>query len=134
MHLSLNEEGRMSAKRVLSLGQCGADHGAISRLLASQFGAEVVAAATADEALAHLQRDDFALVLVNRILDYDGRSGLDFIARLKADEQFQSLPVMLVSNYTDAQAEAARSGALPGFGKSQLTSPTTVARLRPLLG
>ena len=39
----------MTAKRVLSVGQCGADHGGIAWSLRSEFDADVVPAATADE-------------------------------------------------------------------------------------
>src|SRR5947208_2898845 len=107
----------MVAKRVLSVGQCMADHGSISRTLHRSFGAEVVAAHTADEALERLRHDTFALVLVNRVLDADGSSGLDLISRVKADEGLRPVPVMLVSNYQDAQGQAVAAGAEPGFGK-----------------
>jgi two-component system chemotaxis response regulator CheY len=123
----------MPTKRVLSLGQCGADHASISWVLESGCGAEVIPAATADEALTLLRDGDFDLVLVNRVLDYDGDSGVDFIARLKADEALQAVPVMLVSNYEDAQEQAVKGGALPGFGKSSLRHPQTVARLKEVL-
>jgi two-component system chemotaxis response regulator CheY len=123
----------MSQRKVLSLGQCGSDHDSISRVLWSQFGVEVTAAATFEDALARLRQDQFALVLVNRVLDYDGRPGLDFIARLKEDEQLRAVPVMLVSNYADAQQEAVARGALPGFGKSELRQPQTLDRLRAAL-
>ncbi len=124
----------MSAKKVLSLGQCMADHTGISWLLRSQFGAEVTSAATFEEALALLRDDDFALVLVNRVLDYDGRPGLDFISRLKDDEELRRVPVMLVSNYEDAQQEAVARGALPGFGKAEFREPRTLSRLAAVLG
>jgi two-component system chemotaxis response regulator CheY len=123
----------MSAKKVLSLGQCMADHTGISWLLSSHFGAEAMPAATFEDALAKLRQDDFVLVLVNRILDYDGQRGLDFITRLKEDEQLRTLPVMLVSNYEDAQQEAVARGALPGFGKAELRQPQTLGRLRAVL-
>ena len=42
----------MAARRVLSVGQCFADHSAISRTLQTQFGVEVVPADDAAEALA----------------------------------------------------------------------------------
>jgi two-component system chemotaxis response regulator CheY len=123
----------MSGKQVLSLGQCGADHYSISRLLSGEFGAEVTAASTSEEALAKLRQGDFALVLVNRVLDYDGGSGLDFIARLKSEERLRSLPVMLVSNYPEAQDEAVQKGAELGFGKAQLSAGETIGRLRAFL-
>ena len=44
------------------------------------------------------------------------------------------VPVMLVSNYEDAQREAVAKGALPGFGKAALGQPHTLARLRAVLG
>jgi two-component system chemotaxis response regulator CheY len=124
----------MSGKKVLSLGQCGADHYSISRLLTGEFGAEVADASTFEEALTLLRQGEFALVLVNRVLDYDGRSGLDFVARLKADERLRQVPVMLVSNYADAQKHAVRLGAEMGFGKARLSAEETTSLLRRFLG
>ncbi len=123
----------MSRNKVLSLGQCGADHASISGLLHRQFGAEVVAAHTYEDALTKLRQGGFALVLVNRVLDHDGRPGTDFIGTLRADPEFASVPVMLVSNYEDAQQEAVARGALPGFGKSALREPETLSRLSEVL-
>jgi two-component system chemotaxis response regulator CheY len=119
---------------VLSLGQCSADQAAISGLLRSQFGADVTAAHTFEDAVARLRQGDFALVLVNRVLDHDGRPGLDFIDQLRQDERLRDTPVMLVSNYEDAQQEAVARGARPGFGKSALRQPDTLDRLRAVLG
>jgi two-component system chemotaxis response regulator CheY len=123
----------MATQKVLSLGQCGADHASISAVLDEHFGAEVVAARTYEDALARLRQGGFALVLVNRVLDYDGRPGLDFIDRLRADAELKGVPVMLVSNYADAQQEAVARGALPGFGKSALRQPETLGRLGKVL-
>ena len=123
----------MSAKRVLSCGQCGFDHGSLSRVLRQSFGAEVVAADTQEEVLEKLRRESFALVLVNRVLDADGSSGLDLIRQIKADERLRAMPVMLVSNHEDAQAEAVEAGAAPGFGKAQLGQPRMLERVRAVL-
>ncbi|HEX5268998.1 MAG TPA: response regulator [Gemmataceae bacterium] len=120
-------------KKVLSLGQCGADHSSIGGLLHRQFGADVVAARTSEDALAKLRQGGFALVLVNRVLDYDGGSGLDFIDMVRGDAGLAGVPVMLVSNYPDAQQEAVARGALPGFGKSALREPQTLSRLAEVL-
>src|SRR5262245_4421151 len=124
----------MTAKRVLSVGQCRADHGGLAWSLRSEFEADVVAAATADEALRLLRANPFALVLVNRVFDHDGSSGLELIRRLKRDEALRSVPVMLVSNYADAQAEAEKAGATPGFGKANLGRAEMLDRVRPFLG
>ncbi len=122
----------MAGKRVLSVGQCFADHSGISRTLKSAFGAEVVGAHSADEALSLLRQGPFALVLVNRLFDADGSSGLELVRQLAA-ERPHNVPVMLVSNYADAQEEAEAAGALPGFGKASLGSAGMLERLKPLL-
>ncbi len=122
----------MKAKRVLSVGQCGADHGGVSHALRA-LGAEATPAATEAEALERLRREAFDLVLVNRVFDADGGSGLDLIRRIKADEALRATPVMLVSNYDDAQREAVEAGAEPGFGKASLGRPEMLDRVRPFL-
>ena len=55
----------MPRTRILSVGQCGYDHGGLSRRLGHSLDAEVVPAATHAEALASLRdRGPFDLVLV----------------------------------------------------------------------
>lgn len=120
----------MATKRVLSVGQCSADHGGISRTILHHFDATVTPADSADEALAQLRQGGFDLVLVNRIFDADGSAGIDLIRQIKADETLRQVPVMLVSNYDDAQKEAIQAGAVRGFGKAALDHPQTIARLR----
>jgi two-component system, chemotaxis family, chemotaxis protein CheY len=123
----------MTVKRVLSVGQCGADHSSISRVLRQSFGAEVVAADTVTEAVEQLREQAFALVLVNRIFDRDGTPGLELIQQVKSDPEVSQVPVMLVSNYADAQEEAVQVGALPGFGKASLGRPEMLQRVEELL-
>ncbi len=124
----------MTAKRILSVGQCGADHGSISRVFQRAFAAEVVGIDTTVEALEKLRREAFALVLVNRVFDADGSSGLDLIKQIKSDEALAPTPVMLVSNYADAQKQAAEAGAVPCFGKAELGAVQMVERVRRVLG
>jgi two-component system, chemotaxis family, chemotaxis protein CheY len=123
----------MTAKRVLSVGQCGADHYGISLTFRQAFGAEVEAASTEAEALRLLRQETFALVLVNRVFDADGASGVDLIRQVKADEVLRAAPMLLVSNYADAQREAVEAGAEPGFGKAELGRPEMLGRVRPFL-
>ena len=123
----------MSNRRVLSVGQCGFDQGKIARHLGNVFGVQVLGAETFDEALAALRTELFDLVLVNRVSDLDGARGLDLIRTMKADPALAGVPVMLVSNYTDAQKEAQAIGALAGFGKGDLGSEQTAAQLRAVL-
>ena len=124
----------MSTPRVLSVGQCGVDHPAISRFLRDAAGAEATAAATAREATDALRSGGYDLVLVNRVFDRDGGSGLDLIRSLKSDPDLSNVAVMLVSNYEDAQQQAVEAGARPGFGKSQLGDPEASRKVKEALG
>ncbi len=119
--------------RVLDVGQCDFDHDNMSRMLSEEFRAEVKRAATGEEAFRGVQAGHFDLVLVNRILDADGASGLDLIQRLLSNEDTRATPTMLVSNYANAQDEAVALGATRGFGKNTLTSPETRDQLASLL-
>src|SRR5437764_6697953 len=110
----------MDKPHVLSVGQCSFDHGSITRHLGKTYGAEVAGANTVGEALVTLRAGEFDLVLVNRVFDDDGTPGVDLIRAIKAEPELAGIPVMLVSNYQDAQAEAKALGALPGFGKADL--------------
>lgn len=125
----------MSASKplVLSVGQCAMDHGNISRLLQQQFDAEVRPAITLEDAMKFLEKGGFDLVLVNRVLDANGESGLDFIKQMQSDESARLVPVMLVSNYADAQASALALGARRGFGKGALQHPATLELLAEVL-
>lgn len=123
----------MSARRILSVGQCGFDHANIARTFRTSFDAEVVPADSADEAMEQLRQASFDLVLVNRVFDRDGTSGLDLVRRLKETPELSQVPVMLVSNFEEAQQKAMAVGALPGFGKSALGKPHLLEQLRPLL-
>jgi two-component system chemotaxis response regulator CheY len=119
--------------RVLSVGQCALDHGMIARYLTQTYRADVVGASTFPEALSALKGGRIDLVLVNRVTDVDGTSGLDLIRTLKADPALGAVPVMLVSDRPDAQSDAVTLGAIPGFGKSQMDAPTTASWLNEIL-
>ncbi len=122
------------AKRILSIGSCSFDNGVIGRLISANFDAELHAASLPEEALDLLPGDRFDLVLVNRILDADGSQGVDVVARIKSDPRLTDTPVMLVSNYPEAQEAAVEGGAELGFGKAELDRPETVQRLAQFLG
>ena len=121
-------------KKVLSVGNCSFDHGMIEELISANFDAQVAAASLQDEALEILRADRFDLVLVNRKLVTDSSEGVELIERIKADPQLANLPVMLLSNYPEAQGEAVAAGAKPGFGKAELDRPETLEKLARFLG
>lgn len=118
---------------VLSVGQCGLDHGSISRLIGANFDVRVDGADDLPETLSQLRAHEYDLVLVNRQLDLDGSDGLDIIRAMKADETLASIPVMLITNYPEYQARAVTLGAEQGFGKSELQSPATKEKLARFL-
>jgi two-component system chemotaxis response regulator CheY len=117
--------------RILSIGQCGVDHAAISRLFRTEFSVTVDSADSLPEADELLGDNTYALVLVNRVLDADGSSGVSVLQNLIA--RHPSVPMMLISNYPDAQQEAMRLGAVEGFGKSSLHHDRTRTLLRNVL-
>jgi two-component system chemotaxis response regulator CheY len=122
----------MASPRVLSVGQCGFDSASIERLFSQEFSAEVESVDTGNDALGRMESETFDLVLVNRQLDRDGSSGVALLEKLHA--QAPDVPMMLVSDKPDAQAEAVAKGALSGFGKSALRNPETAQRIRAALG
>jgi CheY-like chemotaxis protein len=121
-------------KRVLDVGQCSLDHGAIRRLLEREFGADVTRADGPDDALAQLRSHSFDLVLVNRKLDADDGDGIDVLRAIHADTALAAVPVMLVTNYPKHQAAAVAAGAAPGFGKAELDTAETRQKLAQFLG
>lgn len=123
----------MTTSRVLSVGQCGPDGFWVSHCLQRYCGAEVVEVSTFDEALSQLRQQRFQLVLVNRVTDCDGTSGLDLIQTLQSDPELATTPVMLVSNHANAQKRAVALGARPGFGKAKLNQTATLDKLRAVL-
>jgi CheY-like chemotaxis protein len=122
------------SKRVLDIGNCGLDHGAIRGLLERSFGADVVQADGPADALPLLRKEAFDLVLVNRKLDQDYSDGLEVIKAIKADAALASLPCMLITNYPDQQEVAVAAGAEYGFGKKELQTEQIRSRLAKFLG
>ncbi|MBE7438315.1 MAG: response regulator [Spirochaetales bacterium] len=118
-------------KRILDVGQCNPDHSALAAL-ARRAGAEVVRVARTQEALQILREEPIDLVFVNRKIDADYSDGTELIQEMQ--RQGISTPIMLISNYPSAQAEAVQLGALPGFGKNELSSPGVLTRIREALG
>jgi CheY-like chemotaxis protein len=120
-------------KRVLDIGNCSMDHGAISGMLRKQFGVEVVQCHGPDDSMSALRAGQFDLVLVNRKLDQDYSDGLEIVRAIKADPQLADTPVMLITNFPQYQEQAIAAGALPGFGKKELYNETTQQRLAEVL-
>ena len=134
----MNMPGNVQDPRVVvSVGQCGYDNSRIASLVRSidpAIGFQTTD--TADETLELLNDlgERAALVLVNRVFDLDGASGMALIESIKQPNSgFDEVPVMLVSNYEQSQAEAIAHGALPGFGKAGLNAGETREKLAKVL-
>lgn len=116
--------------RILSVGQCGVDEPRIAGALHRTAGAQVDSADTATEALQAAAGREYDLILVNRVLQ-DGTSGLDLIDDLIGEGI--NTPVMLVSDMPEAQEQAVSLGAVRGFGKGELGSPSTLELLKRIV-
>jgi CheY-like chemotaxis protein len=110
--------------KILDVGQCGFDGPRMARLWHEALGAEVDCANTGDGAVEMLQRTDYDMVLVNRVLASDESSGLEVIKRLLMLQR--EIPVMLVSDLAEAQDAAVALGAVRGFGKAHLGERSTL--------
>ena len=84
-----------------------------------------------------LAMTDSPVVRANRALAVGFRDGPDaglaVLEKVKSDEHLRELPVMLVSNYEDAQQQAMEKGAFPGFGKAALGQPQMLSRVKAVL-
>jgi len=130
-NLSSNE--LPAIRRVVFVGHCGFDQGALMRSVGSALpGVELVSVNKAAGLSGYTHPD--ALLLINRVLDgrFSTASGIDLIAELSDLEPAPRM--MLISNYADAQAQAEQVGALPGFGKSEMGSDQAAAMLRSAAG
>ncbi len=122
---------------VVSVGQCGYDNSQIRDLIrAVDPGAILKVADDLAETRQILSTEHgrVRLVLVNRILDADGSSGVDLIRSLKSSaDDACDIPLMLVSDIESAQARALAEGAVPGFGKSSIRTSQARDRVRQAL-
>jgi len=121
-------------KKVLDVGNCGPDFGAISRFLTTNFDCQVDQAHGLEDTQAKLRAGDYALVLINRKLDQDYSDGIEILKQLKSDDDLKSVPVMLITNLPEHQEAATAAGAERGFGKLEFEKAETVERLTTILG
>ena len=120
-------------KKVLDVGNCNPDHGALTHLLQSNFDVDVSRSHGMRDTLELLQINEFDLILVNRLMDRDGSSGLEVIKKIKEDANSTNTPVMMITNYPDHQEAAVSVGAIIGFGKSELHDPETLKKIEACL-
>lgn len=119
--------------RILVVGNCDPDFASLRSMLEHNFDVQISRAMFVDEACEILERVSFDLVVVNRRIFADDSDGAQLIDRMIASREWAATPVMLISNFPDAQQDAVRRGARSGFGKSALNDPATIQKLAELL-
>ncbi len=119
--------------RVLDVGNCDPDHASLRRFLIHNFDVDLDRVMFVNEALEALAETAYAMVFVNRLIFADSSEGLTLIKQMRADDTMRNTPVMMISNYADAQDGAVAAGAVRGFGKADLTDAATITLLKPYL-
>jgi two-component system chemotaxis response regulator CheY len=122
------------AKKVLFVGHCGPDSTYLRMLVRKAIGQADVRMVEEPAELEKLLQETVDLILFNRELGYgfEPDTGVEFIRLLK--QRHPSVPMMLISNYPEAQTAAVAAGALPGFGKREIGSPHAAELLRAAVG
>ena len=119
--------------RVLDVGNCDPDHGAIHRMLTEAFDVHVDRVMFVPDAMKKLADVVYDLVLVNRLVFDDSSPGMELVRQIKSDDRARNIPIMLISNFADAQSEATAAGAVPGFGKAAVGDSATIDLLSEYL-
>src|SRR5205823_5740224 len=125
----------MSKKSVVLVGHCGPDNSFLRMAVSSADRSIHVAMADDEQELNALLDQRVDLLLLNRELGWgfdDAPTGVELIQKLRATHP--NVKVMLVSNFSDAQAAAVAAGALPGFGKREIGTPRVTRLIREALG
>ena len=119
------------SNRILLVGHCGVDGPRLKDELSKALPSAKVERINSDAELRTAVGEGEALLLINREpVGFEGE-GLDLIKRVKGDHP--DCKVMLVSDYPDAQKEAEQAGALKGFGKSEMGSPSLAEHVKRAL-
>jgi CheY-like chemotaxis protein len=127
------DQMRGSPVYVLDVGNCDHDHAMIREMLTDHFKVSVDRAATVKDAIDRMRGRRYDLVLFNRIIDCNGREGIDIIRLAKADGAVPPVPIMMVSNLSEAQDACVAAGGVRGFGKAALDRSSTIELLAQYL-
>lgn len=94
----------MSGSRILVVDDHPANTKLVTFVLQAR-GLSVVAAASAEEALAVLEKETPSLILMD--VQLPGTDGLELTRRLRAEPKYASLPIVAVTAYAMARDEQA---------------------------
>ena len=120
-------------KNVLIVGHCDADNPLITSLVEKNFSAKVTREKLLKKAIGCLEKQDYDLVIINRIGAFDQEEGLELIKEIKKDGRFNT-PLMMITNFKEQMDKAIESGAVQGYGKDKLYDEETVELLSKYLG
>ncbi len=120
-------------KNVLVVGHCDLDNPQITSLIEKNFSAKVTREKLLKKTIGCLVKQDYDLVIINRIGAFDQEVGLELIKEIKKDGRFKT-PLMMITNFKDQMDEAIKCGAVPGYGKDKLYDEETVELLSKYLG
>ena len=118
--------------RILLVGHCGVDGPRMQREIGQFLSEAAVLRINSDADLERAVDEGADLLLVNREPVGFDKGGTDIIRELH--QRCPGAKLMLVSDYDEAQEEAAQCGAIRGFGKSDLGSPKFEQTVREALG
>jgi DNA-binding response OmpR family regulator len=119
-------------KNVLIIGHCDLDNPQITSLIEKTFSVKTTRLKMLEKAVESLEKQDYDLVIINRIGAFDQESGLELIKAIKQDGRFK-MPLMMVTNYKDQMEEAIKCGAVLGYGKDRLHDKDTIELLSQYL-
>ena len=128
------DPSKPQAKKVLFVGHCGPDSTYLRMLVRKALGQADVHMIEDPTELDQALKQGAELILFNRELGYgfEPDTGVEYIRLLK--QRSPATPMMLISNYPDAQAAAIAAGAVQGFGKREIGSPRAAELLRTAIG
>ncbi len=120
-------------KNVLIVGHCDLDNPQITSLIEKNFSAKVTREKLLKKTMGCLEKQDYDLVIINRIGAFDQEEGLELIKEIKKDGRFNT-PLMMITNFKEQMDKAIECGAVPGYGKDKLYDKETVELLSKYLG
>ncbi len=120
-------------KNVLIVGHCDQDNPQITSLIEKNFSAKVTREKLLKKTIGCLEKQNYDLVIINRIGAFDQEEGLELIKEIKEDGRFKT-PLMMITNFKEQMDKALECGGVQGYGKDKLYDEETVGLLSEYLG
>jgi DNA-binding response OmpR family regulator len=105
----------------------------IKQMLSENFDVRIDRVMFVKDALERMRANRYDLVLFNRLIFEDNTEGIELLKATKADPALKNVPIMMISNFEDAQVASVAAGGEPGFGKKTVFAASTVELLSKYL-